>query len=164
MLESFDPISRARARRAPRGSVRTPLAALALAVLLPSAALPASAEETLQIPLPGTATAPEGQDCEPVDFVTVEVVGAAGSRAVVVTISEADARRGTVHLQPYVYVMQPEYWSIGTLVCRPTGAAADAAPPPVTRAELAIEGSIGTRGIEVLGRTGATVRRFDLRP
>jgi hypothetical protein len=77
-----------------------------------------------------------------------------------VTVEGADATV-EIRLEPYVYVMQPEYWAIGVVACRSDGSLEAALRTAV--AELALGGTVGTVGIEVVGRPGSLPRRFDLR-
>lgn len=135
------------------------LACFGFAVLLP---LATAAEEIANGGWPpaqgGEIVAPEA--CRPIDFLTTEVTGAGDARRVVVTVAPP-VPPAAAHLQPYVYVMQPEYWAIGVVACADEDAAA--VEGAIVTIELLLAGSMGTRGIEVLGASSELKARFDLR-
>ena len=56
-----------------------------------------------------------------------------------------------VNLVPLVYVRQPEYWGIEVTRCLPGGIGLPATEPYT--AVLLLNGTIGTKGIEVIGAT-----------
>jgi hypothetical protein len=64
-----------------------------------------------------------------------------------------------VSLEPVVYVRQPEYWEIEVV-----GSLSGVGLPVVTpyTVTLPLAGTIGTRGIDVVGAT--TFQRFDILP
>ncbi len=135
------------------------LACFGFAVLLPFAA---AAEEIANGGWPpahgGEIVAPEA--CRPIDFLTTEVTGAGDARRLVVTVAPP-VPPAAAHLQPYVYVMQPEYWAIGVVAC--SGEAGGAVAGSFVTIELLLAGSMGTRGIEVLGASAGLKAHFDLR-
>jgi hypothetical protein len=57
-----------------------------------------------------------------------------------------------VNLIPLVYIRQPEYWGIEVIGSLPGGIGL-AAPTAPYIASLALNGTIGTQGIEVIGAT-----------
>ncbi len=56
-----------------------------------------------------------------------------------------------VNLVPLVYIRQPEYWGIEVIGCLPGGIGLPATEPYT--AILPLNGTIGTKGIEVIGAT-----------
>ena len=56
-----------------------------------------------------------------------------------------------VNLVPLVYIRQPEYWGIEVTGCLPGGIGLPATAPYI--ATLPLNGTIGTKGIEVIGAT-----------
>lgn len=96
--------------------------------------------------------------CAPIAFARAEISTGDSGKALVVTV-EAVSPNEEIRLQPYLYVMQPEYWAIGVVACR--SAAPSTESSRVVVAEMPIAGSIGRKGIEVLGGSGRSVK-FDL--
>jgi hypothetical protein len=64
-----------------------------------------------------------------------------------------------VSLTPLVFIQQPEYWGIEVIGCLPGIGLPALAPYSVS---LRLAGTIGTKGIEVLGATGT--KKIDLGP
>ncbi|MEZ5775129.1 MAG: hypothetical protein R3D33_10635 [Hyphomicrobiaceae bacterium] len=113
------------------------------------------------VPEPGAAGEIAGGTehgvCSAVPFSQARiVVGEGGARLLVVTLP-ADTRG--VHLEPYVYVMQPDYWAIGVVHCDGDDGAVAGTVPEVT---FGLAGYLGRRGIEVVG-VGQTVK-LDIAP
>ena len=99
-------------------------------------------------------------DCEPVDFAKAGIAGEGGARELEVTVEGVGAS-DEILLQPYVYIMQPEYWAIGVVACKGSGASQAAGRTVVVRMSLA--GTIGRKGIEVVGGPASEIKRFELR-
>ncbi|MBL8880506.1 MAG: hypothetical protein JNG88_15445 [Phycisphaerales bacterium] len=64
----------------------------------------------------------------------------------------------SVSLQPVTYIMQPDYWNIQVLADAGTDPCAQLLTP--YEARLVLDHSVGTRGIEVIGRNKS--RRMDV--
>ena len=129
----------------PHIAVRTLFAsALAVAALAVSALGASAAPEPLGVPDPSV--------CKPIDFTRAlvrTVDTPTGDRYLVVSGFKPFSSMDVV-LSPVTYIRQPEYWEIDVLGCvRTVGMPA---LTPYT-ASLRLGGTIGTKGIEVVGAT-----------
>lgn len=93
---------------------------------------------------------PTPQSCRIIDFETARVIilESFPPRHVLVVSGEKPYFNMEVSLSPLVYIRQPEYWGIEVVGCLPE-VGLPALAPYVVRLDLA--GTIGTRGIEVIG-------------
>lgn len=139
---------------------RIPLA-IAAAVLAvaglagPAAAGPAAAADDRSPRLvgraiPPTEAPPPATDCRVIDFKSARVrtLPTVPPRHVLVVRGEKPYLNMQVTLVPLVYIRQPEYWGIEVIGCLP-----EVGLPALGdyRVKLDLEGTIGTRGIEVIG-------------
>jgi heat shock protein HslJ len=136
--------------------------ATALAVGLGLTGLAGAATACVTPPKPPTTTTttttgPGGQprDCRVIDFekATVESVPSAATtpRHRLVVSGTKPSLSQTVSLRPVTYIQQPEYWAIEVTACDPPQAGLPATGPYT--ATLDLTGSLGTRGITVVGAT-----------
>ncbi len=95
---------------------------------------------------------PAPQSCRVIDFESAQVftLPTEPPRHVLVVRGEKPYFNMQVSLVPLVYVRQPEYWGIEVVGCLPAVGLPALAPYVVN---LDLEGTIGTRGIEVIGAT-----------
>ena len=77
---------------------------------------PAEASDPLAAPA-GAPAVEAGVACAPVGFMRATIGGDRGSRTLAVIVTVA-GERVEIRFQPYVYVVQPDYWAIGVLACR----------------------------------------------
>lgn len=93
---------------------------------------------------------PTPQSCRVIDFDSARVVTLRTfpPRHVLVVSGEKPYFNMAVSLSPLVYIQQPEYWGVEVVGCLPE-VGLPAIAPYVVSLELA--GTIGTRGIEVIG-------------
>lgn len=107
--------------------------------------------------LTGTATAddrstaePPATDCGVIDFESARVrtLPTMPPQHVLVVRGEKPYLNMQVNLVPLVYVQQPEYWGIEVIGCLP-----EVGLPAIGDyvAKLELNGTIGTRGVEVIG-------------
>ncbi len=94
--------------------------------------------------------APSGTDCRVIDFESAEVWTSptVPAQHVLVVRGEKPYINIQVNLSPLVYIRQPEYWGIEVVGCLPEVGLPPVAPYTV---KLDLDGTIGTRGIEVIG-------------
>lgn len=131
------------------------VAALAAATTGPRHA----AAEEVMLPGPkGPAVALEG-DCHPIDFEMAEVVRK-GSGFVLRVKGHTPEAGMTVAIVAVMYVMMPEYWRIILMGCRSGEVAAQVLVPFDVEFELG--GSIGRRGIHLVGASPGSDRRIDV--
>lgn len=97
-----------------------------------------------------TEAALPGTDCRVIDFESAEVLtlSTMPPRHVLVVRGEKPYLTMQVDLIPLVYIRQPEYWGINVVGCLHEGGL-----PAVAAyvAKLDLDGTIGTRGIDVIG-------------
>jgi heat shock protein HslJ len=141
--------------RGGRGSGRRRWAVMALAVgLVPLWSTAAAARTPVEPP-------PPAQQCKTIDFekATVESIPSTStSPRHRLTVSGTVPYASTqVRLVPLVYIMQPEFWGIEV-----TGCQAEIGIPQVGHFSVTYDftGTLGTRGIEVIGATRS--QKFDL--
>ncbi|MGH3821678.1 MAG: SSI family serine proteinase inhibitor [Pseudonocardiaceae bacterium] len=93
---------------------------------------------------------PAPESCRLIDFDSAKVITlrTLPPRHVLVVSGQKPYFNMTVFLSPLVYIKQPEYWGIEVIGCLP-GLGLPVVTPYVESLELA--GTIGTRGIEVIG-------------
>ena len=93
---------------------------------------------------------PPAQSCRVIDFNTAQVITLKTfpPRHVLIVSGEKPYLNMEVSLVPLVYIRQPEYWGIEVVGCLPE-IGLPATAPYAVRLDLA--GTIGTRGIEVMG-------------
>jgi hypothetical protein len=93
---------------------------------------------------------PTPQSCRLIHYDSARVVTlpTRPPRRVLIVSGEKPYFNMTVFLSPRVYIQQPEYWGIEMVGCLP-GIGLPAVAPYVVTLDLA--GTIGTRGIEVIG-------------
>ncbi|MGH6630742.1 MAG: hypothetical protein ACREB3_13510 [Burkholderiales bacterium] len=125
---------------------RIPLALAAAVLALTGLAGTAAAEDRSSQP----GEAAPGTDCHVIDFESARVHTSptVPARRTLVVRGEKPYLNMEVTLVPLVYVQQPEYWGIGVIGCLP-----EVGLPAVGNyvAKLDLTGSMGTRGIEVIG-------------
>lgn len=94
--------------------------------------------------------APPGADCRVIDFESAQVYMSRTMPAqhVLVVRGEKPYFNMQVNLRPLIYIRQPEYWGIEVVGCLP-----EIGLPAVSdyAVKLDLDGTIGTRGIEVIG-------------
>lgn len=97
-----------------------------------------------------TPTEPPGTSCRVIDFESAKVVRSSTVPAqyVLLVSGEKPYLNMQIELVPLIYIRQPEYWGIEVVGCLP-----EIGLPAIGRYEvkLDITGTIGTRGIEVIG-------------
>jgi hypothetical protein len=93
---------------------------------------------------------PTPQSCRVIDFDSAQVVTLEiqPPRHVLIVSGEKPYFNMEVSLSPLVYIRQPEYWGIEVVGCLPEVGLPVIAPYTV---RLDLAGTIGTRGIEVIG-------------
>jgi hypothetical protein len=93
---------------------------------------------------------PTPQSCRLIDFDSAQVIAlpARPPRRVLIVSGKKPYLNMRVFLSPLVYVQQPEYWGIEVVGCLPEIGLPAVAPYVET---LDLDGTIGTRGIEVIG-------------
>lgn len=124
--------------------LRIPLA-IAVAVLAVVVGLAGPAAANYQ-----PAAAPPSANCHMIDFEVAQVMTlrTVPPRHVLVVRGEKPYFNMQVNLVPLVYIQQPEYWGIEVVGCLPEVGLPAFAPYTV---KLDLEGTIGTRGVEVIG-------------
>ena len=134
---------------------RIPLAITAAALAVTGLAGPAAANDDRSTRLvgqaiPPTEAAPPATDCRVIDFKSARVrtLPTVPPRHVLVVRGEKPYLNMQVNLVPLVYIRQPEYWGIEVVGCLP-----EVGLPAIGDyvVKLDLEGTIGTRGIEVIG-------------
>lgn len=100
--------------------------------------------------IPPTEEAPPATDCRVIDFKSARVrtLPTVPPRHVLVVRGEKPYLNMQVNLVPLVYIRQPEYWGIEVVGCLPEVGLPAVADYVV---KLDLEGTVGTRGIEVIG-------------
>jgi hypothetical protein len=93
---------------------------------------------------------PISKSCRVVDFDSVEIVTLPTQtpQHVLIVRGQKPYFNMEVSLSPLVYIQQPEYWGIEVVGCLP-GLGLPVVTPYVVHRDL--DGTIGTRGIEVIG-------------
>ena len=99
------------------------------------------------------------QVCVPVDFKTVEIARA-GDRITLKVTGEAPHAGLSIEVRPVMYVMQPDYWQMGLVACRPETVTASGPPVPF-EVVINVGGSVGRKGIELSGRPGTVPKRLN---
>lgn len=95
---------------------------------------------------------PHSSSCRLIDFREAEVrPGIVNGTYILIVRGTKPYLNMEVTLIPLVYVRQPEYWGIEVTGCLPGGIGLPATEPYT--ATLALNGIIGTKGIEVIGAT-----------
>ena len=95
---------------------------------------------------------PKPSSCRLIDFEKAEVrPGIVSGTYFLIVRGTKPYMNMEVDLTPLVYVRQPEYWGIEVIGCLPGGIGLPATEPYT--ATLALNGTIGTQGIEVIGAT-----------
>ena len=95
---------------------------------------------------------PKPSSCRLIDFKEAEVrPGIVSGTYILIVRGTKPYLNMEVNLSPLVYVRQPEYWGIEVIGCLPGGIGLPATEPYI--AILALNGTIGTQGIEVIGAT-----------
>ena len=99
---------------------------------------------------PAFQALPTSQSCRVIDFDSAKVITLPTSptRHVLVVSGQKPYLNMTVSLTPLVYIRQPEYWGIEVIGYLPELGLPAVAPYVAT---LELDGTIGTRGIEVIG-------------
>lgn len=101
-----------------------------------------------------TKAASASASCQLIDFTSAQVYTYSSTdqtpQHVLVVRGIQPYRNMEVKLVPLVYIRQPEYWGIEVMGCL-SGVGLPATKPYVAKLDLA--GTIGTRGIEVIGAT-----------
>jgi hypothetical protein len=96
------------------------------------------------------AALPAPTSCRLIDFEKAEVVsGIVPGTYMLVVKGMKPYLNMQVNLLPLVYIKQPEYWGIEVTGCLPGGIGLPATAPYT--AVLSLNGTIGTKGIEVIG-------------
>jgi hypothetical protein len=96
---------------------------------------------------------PHPSSCRLIDFEEVEVrPGIVSGTYILIVRGTKPYLNMKVNLIPLVYIRQPEYWGIEVTGCLPEGIGL-AAPTGPYIASLALNGTVGTQGIEVIGAT-----------
>lgn len=97
-----------------------------------------------------STAAPPGTNCRVIDFESARVWTSptVPARHVLVVRGEKPYVNMQVNLSPLVYIRQPEYWGIEVVGCLPEVGLPAVADYTV---KLDLDGTIGTRGIEVIG-------------
>ena len=104
---------------------------------------------------------PQPSSCRLIDFDKAEVVpGIVSGTYILVVRGTKPYLNMQVNLVPLVYVRQPEYWGIEVIGCLPGGIGLPATEPYT--AILPLYGTIGTKGIEVIGATRS--KKFSVPP
>ncbi|MGH3786031.1 MAG: hypothetical protein ACRDRG_05640 [Pseudonocardiaceae bacterium] len=93
---------------------------------------------------------PPGANCRVIDFESAQVytLRTVPARHVLVVHGEKPYFNMQVNLRPLVYIQQPEHWGIEVVGCLPEVGLPAVADYAV---KLDLDGTIGTRGIEVIG-------------
>jgi len=132
---------------------RIPLAIAAAVLAVAGLAGPAAADDDrsrLGRAIPPIEEAPPATSCRVIDFESARVrtLPTVPPRHVLVVRGEKPYLNMQVNLVPLVYIRQPEYWGIEVVGCLP-----EVGLPAVGDyvVKLDLEGTIGTRGIEVIG-------------
>lgn len=132
---------------------RIPLTIAAAALAVAGLAGPAAADNDrsrLGQAIPTTEQAPPATNCRVIDFESAQVrtLPTVPAQHVLVVRGEKPYLNMQVNLVPLVYIRQPEYWGIEVTGCLP-----EVGLPAVGdyRVKLDLAGTIGTRGIEVIG-------------
>jgi hypothetical protein len=95
---------------------------------------------------------PKPSSCRLIDFKEAEVrPGIVSGTYILIVRGTKPYLNMEVNLSSLVYVRQPEYWGIEVIGCLPGGIGLPATEPYI--AILALNGTIGTQGIEVIGAT-----------
>jgi hypothetical protein len=134
---------------------------------LPTPPIPTRPGPTVTLEPPPTTEAPT-LVCRAVTYETADVVPTSRWYRIFpararyrLTVSGAANAGGTVKLVAHTYIRQPEYWGIEVQRCADPNRAYPAVMRPYT-VTLDVQGSMGTRGIEVIGSNQS--QRFDLPP
>lgn len=133
---------------------RIPLAIAAAVLAVAGLAGPAAAADDrsprVGQAIPPTEEASPATDCRVIDFTSARVhtLPTVPPRHVLVVRGEKPYLNMQVDLVPLIYIRQPEYWGIEVIGCLP-----EVGLPAVGDyvAKLDLEGTIGTRGVEVIG-------------
>jgi hypothetical protein len=95
---------------------------------------------------------PHASSCRLIDFEAAEVrPGFVPGTFILIVRGTKPYVNMNVDLVPLVYIRQPEFWGIEVTGCLPGGIGLPATAPYT--ASLPLNGTIGTRGIEVIGAT-----------
>ena len=93
---------------------------------------------------------PKPSSCRLIDFEKAEVrPGIVSGTYILIVKGIKPYLNMQVNLVPLVYVKQPKYWGIEVIGCLPGGIGLPATEPYT--AVLPLNGTIGTKGIEVIG-------------
>ena len=98
--------------------------------------------------------------CEAIDFKTAELVRA-GDRVLLKVTGEAPHAGMAIEVRPVLYVMQPDYWLMALVACRPAAVKPSGAPASFA-AEINVGGTVGRKGIELNGKPGGKAKRLEL--
>jgi hypothetical protein len=95
--------------------------------------------------------------CRPIDFSDARIEKR-GMRFILVVSGSAGYAPPEIGLVPVMYVMLPDYWQISLVGCR---AAAPSGSAPYT-VELSLDGTLGHKGIRLMGASPSSQRRLEL--
>ena len=103
-----------------------------------------------QLSLKDFEALPQPSSCRLIDFDKAEVrPGIVSGTYILIVRGIKPYLNMEVNLIPLVYIKQPEYWGIEVTGCLPGGIGIPATEPYT--AVLSLTGTIGTKGIEVIG-------------
>lgn len=113
------------------------------------------------VPGPDIAAAPLPETCVPIDFNEANIIHADNDWLLEVS-GHSPFRPEEIRLLPVMYVMQPDYWQVMLVGCPERGKGAGVPRPYKVR--LKLNGTIGHKGIRLLGASPASYKRIDITP
>jgi hypothetical protein len=136
---------------------------IVLASIVAAWAAPVSSQTTdvQKIAPPGQALPVATQDCHVIDFTSATITRKDGKVLLHVT-GQAPYLGTEIMLVPVMYVMMPDYWQMSLVGCRKAADPAQAMMP--FSVELNLSGTIGHKGIRLLGASPASQQRLDITP
>lgn len=113
------------------------------------------------VPSPDIVAEPLPETCVPIDFSEAHIVHE-GADWVLEVSGRSAHRPEDIRLLPVMYVMQPDYWQVMLVGCPERDGATGPVRPYKVR--LKVNGSIGHKGIRLLGASPASYKRIDIAP